>query len=125
MKEKIKELFNKGFIKNNHYKIITIDDKICTIEGKITNTSLNPFNIVHGGYIFGLADTTAGLLANLFGSAVTTNSSINYINKATDSKLIANAKILKKGKSITTCECEILDSNGILIAKATLEYFYI
>ena len=125
MKKQIKELFNQGFIKNNNYKIITINEEICTIEGNITDTSLNLFGIAHGGYIFGLADTTAGLLANVFGNAVTTNASINYLNKATGSKLVANARMIKKGKTIATCECEIIDSKGILVAKSILEYFYV
>lgn len=125
MEEKLKEVFETGFIKNNNYKIINVDENGCKIEGEITDTSLNPFGIAHGGFIFGLVDTTAGLLANLFGNAVTTNSSINYINKGKGSKLIAEAKLIKKGKAITTCECDVFDEEGILVAKAILEYFYI
>lgn len=125
MKEKIEDLFNIGFIKNNNYQIIDINENLCKIEGIITETSLNPFGIAHGGYIFGLVDTTAGLLANLFGNAVTTNSSINYLNKGKGKKLIAEAKILKKGKDIATCECSVYDEENKIIAKAILEYFYI
>ena len=82
MEEKLKEVFETGFIKNNNYRIINIDEQGCKIEGKITDTSLNPFGIAHGGFIFGLVDTTAGLLANLFGNAVTTNSSILSLERS-------------------------------------------
>lgn len=125
MKEKIEKMFNQGFIKNNNYKIIDVNEEMCKIEGIVTDTSLNPFGIAHGGYIFGLVDTTAGLLANLFGNAVTTNSSINYLNKGKGNMLIAEARILKKGKDITTCECSVYDEENKIIAKAILEYFYI
>lgn len=125
MKEKIEEVFNNGFIKNNNYRIVDFNEELCRVEGKITETSLNPFGIAHGGYVFGLMDTTAGLLVNLFGTAVTTNSSINYLNKAKGKKLIAEAKLLKKGKTIATCECNVYDEENKIIAKAILEYFYI
>ena len=125
MKEEIEKLFNNGFIKNNNYEIINADEKECIIEGNITDTSLNPFGIVHGGYIFGLADSTAGLLVNLFGKAVTTNSSVNYLNKASGSKLIAKAKFLKRGKRVATCECIIYDEENKVIAKTITEYLYI
>lgn len=125
MKEKLEEVFSQGFIKNNNYKIISIDENMCKMEAKITDTSLNPFNIPHGGFIFGLVDTTAGLLANMFGKAVTTNSTINYLNMTKGSKLIAEAKLIKKGKAITTCECNVYDEENKLVAKAILEYFYV
>ena len=125
MNEEIEKKFNTGFIKNNNYKIILINSEECKIEGNITDTSLNPFGIAHGGYIFGLVDTTAGLLANFFGNAVTTSSSINYLNKVRGNKIIAEAKLLKKGNKIATCECSVFNEDGKIVVKAILEYFYI
>lgn len=113
-----------GFIKNNNYKVISIDDDKCIVEGKITNTSLNPFNIAHGGYIFGLADTAGGLIViKNKGVSVTSSSTINYLSKGKGNKLIAEAKIIKLGKNISTCEVDIKDEHDTLVAKAILEYF--
>ena len=44
---------DKGFIKSNNYKLIKLEDDCCEIEGNISSSSLNPYNIAHGGYIFG------------------------------------------------------------------------
>ena len=98
---KTKEFLNnsKGFIKNNNYNLVSIDENECKLEATITETSLNPFNIAHGGFIFGLADTAAGILANINGMALTTSSTINYLNTGKGNKLIAIATRLKTGKN--------------------------
>ena len=125
MKEKLEEVFNSGYIKNNNYRVISVDENSCVVEGLLTDTSLNPFGIAHGGYTFGLIDTTAGILANVFGNAVTTNASINYLSKGKGNKLTAKATFLKRGISLSTCECTVYDEEKRLVAKAVLEYYYI
>ena len=94
------------------------------MEGIITKTSLNHLNIVHGGYIFGLADTAAGIAAMTEGrNVVTIDSNINYLKKATGEKIIAIAKPLKTGKTISVYEVLINNENDELIAKATITYY--
>ena len=123
-KEKIEE--TKGFIVNNNYKIIKVEENYCELEGIITETSLNPFKIVHGGYIFGLADTAAGIAAMTDErAAVTLDSNINYLKKATGNKLLAKATTLKKGKTIAVFEVTVYDEDNEIIAKANVTYFYI
>ena len=125
-KELLERAMNNGFISNNNYKIIEVKDNYCVLEGTITETSLNNFGIAHGGYIFGLADTAAGIAAMSKGrKAVTLSSNINYIKKAKGNKLIAKTLCLKEGKTISNYEVSIYDEEDNLIAKATIEYFYI
>ena len=115
-KEKIEE--TKGFIVNNNYKIIKVEENYCELEGIITETSLNPFKIVHGGYIVGLADTAAGIAAMTDErAAVTLDSNINYLKKATGNKLLAKATTLKKGKTIAVFEVTVYDEDNEIIAK--------
>ena len=115
LREKIENemKLNNGFVSNNNYKLIDVKEKYCKLEGNITSTSLNPYGIAHGGYIFGLADTAAGIAARVTGrNAVTISSTINYIHKVKGNKIIAIAKCLKEGKTITNY-------------KVLIEYFYI
>ena len=124
-KELLEKDMNTGFISNNNYKIIEVKDNYCVLEGTITETSLNNFGIAHGGYIFGLADTAAGIAAMSKGrKAVTLSSNINYLKKAKGNKLVAKATLLKEGKNISNYEVSIYDEKDNLIAKATIEYFY-
>ena len=124
--DKMNKDMNNGFILNNNYKLLEINNNSCIVEGIITDTSKNNYNIAHGGYIFGLADTAAGIAAMSKGwKAVTLSSNINYIKKAKGNKLIAEAKCLKQGKTISNYEVSIYDEENNLIAKSTIEYFYI
>ena len=46
----------KGFIANNNFKLVSVENKNCILKAKITETSVNPYGFPHGGFIFGLAD---------------------------------------------------------------------
>ena len=116
----------KGFISANNYKVLNVENHYCEMEGIITETSMNNLNIVHGGYIFGLADTTAAIAAMTEGEkVVTVDSNINYLKPAKSSKLFAKASPIKLGKTISVYEVLISDENSNLIAKATITYFAI
>ena len=126
--ELAKEQINNdnGFIKENNYKIIKVEENYCELEGKITETSLNPFGIAHGGFIFGLADTAAGIAAMTNGKkAVTINSTIDYLNPGKGKRLKAIAKSLKVGKSISNFEVYVYDEKNTLIAKSNVNYYYL
>lgn len=115
-----------GFISNNNYSIVKVEKNYCELEGLLTETSMNHLKNAHGGYIFGLADTAAGIAAMTGGrTAVTVDSNINYLKPATGKKLIAVAKALKSGKSISVFEVFIYDVNKAVIARVTVTYFYI
>lgn len=121
------QLENKnGFITNNNYNVIKVENYYCELEGILTETSMNHLKIAHGGYIFGLADTAAGIAAMTERrNIVTVDSNINYFKPATGDKLIAIAKVLKPGKTISVFEVLIHDNRNDLIAKATITYYYI
>jgi len=112
------------FISTNNYKVVKLKQDCCEYEGIITDSSLNPYGIAHGGYIFGLADTAGGAIARMNGcNPVTSNASITFLHKAKGKKIKAIAKPLKRGKTLTNCEVEIYDEDDKLVAKAMFEYF--
>ena len=118
---------SKGFIENNNYKLISVSNGNAIMEAEITNTSLNPYNTAHGGFIFGLADTAAGIAAHSFGrKAMTVNANIEYLHAITGKKISAEAKCIKNGKTISVFEVYIRDlEKNREAAKATVTYFYI
>lgn len=115
------------FINNNNYKVISAEEGHVFMEADITETSLNPYNTAHGGYIFGLADTAAGYAAHSFGrNAMTVNANIEYLHAITGKKLSAEAKCIKNGRTISVFEVYIRDlEKNRDAAKATVTYFYI
>ena len=117
---------DNGFVKCNGYSVIKVEEHYCEMEAVISDSSKNPFGIAHGGFIFGLADTAAGVAAMTDERmAVTVNSSIDYLKPGKGDKLIAKASVVKAGKAISVVDVLIYDSSLELISKATVTYFYI
>lgn len=132
MKEDLTEYAKKlvkechGFIEANNYEVLKVEENYCELLGTITETSTNHFGAAHGGYIFGLADTAAGIAAMTDGrTAVTISSNIEYLKAAKTKTLKAIATCTKSGKTISFFEVNIYDEEEKLIAKANLSYCYI
>jgi len=127
MKEKIIEFTSKddGFTKKNGFKITDLTNEHCIMEYKIKKDGLNPYGIVHGGVLFGLADTCAGTLAVMNGKIpLTTSANINYYNKANGSKVIAESTVLKEGNKIGYYNVNLYDEKNILLASATVNMYF-
>lgn len=123
-KKQVKEC--RGFIEANNYEVVKVEENYCELEGTITETSTNHLGAAHGGYIFGLADTAAGIAAMTEGRiAVTISSNIDYLKAAKTSKLKAIATCTKNGKTISFFEVKIYDEEETLVAKASINYYYI
>lgn len=96
-------------------------------RGSITiqEKHLNPMGMVHGGCIYALADTIAGVAATAHGHfVVTVSGSINYLEAAVNTKKItAHAHQLRFGKHLAYYDIEILNDDGILLAKGDFCYY--
>ena len=115
-----------GFIEANNYEILKVEENYCELLGTVTETSTNHFGAAHGGYIFGLADTAAGIAAMTDGrTAVTISSNIDYLKAAKAKTLKAIATCIKNGKTISFFEVNIYDEDENLVAKANVNYCYI
>ena len=126
-KEDVKKLTEtEGFFKHNNYELVEVTAENCTLKAQITENALNPYGIAHGGFIFGLGDTSLGIIAALNGRpAVTLNSTINFLKAAKTKYIIAKGEILKRGKKITYLQAKIYDDQDNLIALMDANYYYI
>ena len=114
-----------GFIKNNHYSLVDIKKDYCVMEAEVAEASLNPYGMVHGGFMFGLADTAAGVAARSSGrKAVTLSSHIEYLHACHGSKIKAIVEAVKIGKNVSVYEVSIYDEKEVMVAKAMVDYFY-
>lgn len=115
-----------SFIKHNNMHVEEIDDKHCKMYIDLTEDSLNPNKTAHGGLIFGLADSTMGLLARTTGrNVVTINSQIDYLKPCKGSRITCVAEALKVGKNTAVYRSNIYTENDILAATVTGTYFFL
>ena len=121
------DLKTSGFIKNHDFKFIEYKDNCCIIEAPINEISLNPYDIVHGGLIYGLMDTCSGVHVFLETkrNVVTTSGNINYIKKCKGSKIIAKSKQIKIGNNISIIEVNAYNENNEIVATGIFNFYFI
>jgi uncharacterized protein (TIGR00369 family) len=83
-------------------------------------------DVVHGGILAALADTTAAIAAY---TAVprgvelaTLELKINYLEPVPGGRVKADARVLRAGRNFVVTECEIFNESGSLAAKAILTF---
>ena len=112
-----------GFGRMVGLKPVSIGDGECTVEVTVLQSHLNAGSVAHGGLHATLLDTAlGGALLSLVTPeewCATAEIVVSYIRPSKEgTTLIANGRVVKRGKSIAHMEGEITDSNGLLVATA-------
>lgn len=93
----------------------------CSME--IKDYHRNARGVVMGGAIFTLADLCYGAACD--GQACSMTSEINYLHAAKGNKLIAEAHLIKDGRTTVFYEIRVTDDSGLIIAFVTMTGFRI
>lgn len=90
---------------------------------------VHPLGIAHGGSIFSAADSAVAMaligMLDKSESMTTIEMKINYIRAFDDGEIIAEAKIVHKGKTTAVGEVEVTDDKSRLVATASATYLII
>ena len=116
-----------GFMKDHDFKLINYDNNECVLEAPINEKTLNPYDMAHGGLIFGLMDTCGGMhvILETGRKVVTISSSINFIKPGMGNKLIAKSKAIKIGKNLCVIEVNTYNDIDNLVATGVFNFYYI
>jgi acyl-CoA thioesterase len=128
LEEQIKEYFEKesGWIKYNGLQIDEITKEKVTTSVVLNQNHLNPHGIAHGGLIFGLADSSMGILASLTGrKVVTVDSTINYLRPCGGNKIVCIAEPVKVGMTLGVYKANIYNDKDDLAATVTASFFFL
>jgi uncharacterized protein (TIGR00369 family) len=107
-----------------HLKILTetLGKGTATLSLPVEKHLTNSLGTVHGGVIMSLLDvalcTAARTLHPESLGVITINLSTSFIGSGSGSKLIADARVMKDGKSMSFVEAEAKNADGSLVAKA-------
>jgi uncharacterized protein (TIGR00369 family) len=83
---------------------------------------------MHGGAIAALLDSAgvmaikAGVEPEIKGGIPTITMTVNYLAPARETDVLAEAKIIRRGRSIVFAEVKALSANGELLATAQVVY---
>jgi acyl-CoA thioesterase len=108
------------FAVSSGVELIAADINYAVCSMRITENHLNAGGAVQGGAIFTLADTAFAMAVNNQGKlTVSINNNISYLKSTRGDTLIATARTISSTKRICTCEVEVKDNLGELIARMT------
>ncbi|SHI54935.1 PaaI family thioesterase [Parasporobacterium paucivorans] len=121
----IKRINETGtFIRHNHMRITDVGEDYAQGEMELTDHLLNHYSSVHGGALFALADTVAGVAATSRKTVcVTLSANINYFKGASSGKITATAKMASRTSRTAIFEVELTNEKGELLAKSIYTYY--
>ena len=90
---------------------------------EVTERHGNPMGTVHGGILCDLADAAMGTayVSTLEdGESFTTlELKINFLRPFWTGRLVAHGRVVSRGRSVGLAECDLVDDDGRLIARAS------
>ncbi len=108
-------------------EILEMADGHARLKLELLPSHFNPIGSVHGGCIFTMADTVAGIAVFSLGKSCTTLSShAVFLNAAMQGKskiLYAESRPVRVGSRIAVMEAMVTDDRALEIARFTFEFY--
>lgn len=120
--QELQDFFEKNdrFAKLLGFKIEALEKGFAKVSTTIKEEHLNGADVVHGGFLFSLADFAFALASNSHNNlSLAISANISFQKAKPSGKLYAYAKELSDGKKIATYEVKIRDEEESLIASFT------
>ena len=103
-----------------------VEQGIVDVAYNATDPLCNKWGGIHGGMVAAMLDDVMALAAGLkvdWGQIVPTlEMKVNYITPARPGRLTAQARVVRRGKSVIFLECELWNAEGKLAATGTSTY---
>ena len=102
---------------------VGIENGAAIMELQADERHANPMGTIHGGILCDLADAAMGMAyfsqLEQGESFTTLELKINYLRPFWTGRLIAHGRVVHRGRTVGMTECDVVDDQGRLIAKAT------
>ncbi len=123
--EKLDELNARcAYNRHNGIVITDISDGLCVVDGELGPQTMNPLGMAHGGFVYSLCDVAAGALVRQFEpNFVTLSASINYLRPSQGTRLRAEGRLVKKGRTVSVVDTFVYDDQNRLTARGTFEIY--
>lgn len=86
----------------------------------------NPTGVLHGGVLMGLADSAMGLtVTGLLGAGeagTNTDLQMRFLRPTKAGRLVATARVVRRGRRTLVLECDVADAAGKLVARASSNF---
>ena len=122
VEEKLLKLNN--YIRENGLHVTAISAQEIVMQGELTEKAKNLYGTVHGGFLFLMADSAAGILARADGRRyVTLDANIHFLRSADHGVLTARGTVVRRGRTTCIVDIEITDEEKNMLAKSTVTMY--
>lgn len=105
------------------FQMVSVEEGEAVVEFEATERHSNPMGTLHGGVLCDIADAAMGMAyASTLGPGETFTTlelKINFLKPIWTGKLRAIGRVVKRGGIVGLVECDVLDENGQLAARAS------
>ena len=105
------------------FTLTAIEPGRAVVEFEATARHANPLGTLHGGVLCDIADAAMGMA---YGSTLeeeetftTLEMKINFLKPVWNARLQAVGRVVKRGRTIGVVECDVIDENQQLVARAS------
>ena len=123
-----RSLQTNPFDRYMEYKIVELAEGESVLIMEMTGSKFsNSQGYVHGGVLYGMADSVMGVACSTVGKRVVTlELSMNYfLPTAIDSSVVAKGHVVHNGRKTLVCTCDFFDKNNCCLGKAKGTFFVI
>ena len=112
------------FAAYNGIEVVMVEQDHAVFRLNIRPESKNPYNMVHGGAIYTMADSSTGYAAHTDGrSYVTQTSALHFLRNQASGTVRATAWVRHRGKSTVLTAVDITGEDGKLLATGEFTFF--
>ena len=122
MLQELKEFFERRdrFARLLGFRIVEMDEGYAKVEAEVGEEHLNAADVLHGGFLFSLADYAFAVASNSRNDlSLAVSANILFHKGISDGTVTATAREIRAGKSVAAYSVEIHDGNGTLLATFT------
>lgn len=105
------------------FELSDLERGVATMHIEVDGRHANPMGTLHGGILCDIADAAMGMA---FASTLepdetftTLELKINFLKPVWNARLQAVGRVIQRGRTIGLTECEVLNEDGTLVARAT------
>lgn len=116
---------NNAYMKDMHITLTQMREGYACGQMQVTERILNPYQSVHGGALYSLADIISGIAACSHGRfASTVSGNMNYIRPAMNTGWITcEAKEIRSGKRVAVYNVELRDEREEVVETGTFTFY--
>ena len=112
------------FAAYNGIEVVMVEQDHAVFRLNIRPESKNPYNMVHGGAIYTMADSSTGYAAHTDGrSYVTQTSALHFLHNQSEGEIQADARVRHRGRSTCLVAVDIVGEDEKLLATGEFTFF--